>query len=261
MRAILFDSTKCVGCGSCMAACREKNGLPESAAADLTAQQFTVVKKIERAGSEVYYRRMCMHCQEPTCASVCPVGALHKTPRGPVVYNADICLGCRYCIQACPFGVPKYEWLSLTPRVRKCGFCADRLAQGRDNACAEACPTGATRAGERPELLEEARRRLAAEPGNYVQKIYGEHDAGGTSVLMISGVPFERLGLPQDLPGEPLPLLTFQVLSKIPPLAGVGAFFLAGLWWLTKRKEEVAREATVPAQRQADGVVVEEGRR
>lgn len=240
MRAILFDSTKCVGCGSCMMACREKNGLAETKAEDLTAEQFTVVKKTAGKSGEVNYRRLCMHCQEPTCASACPVGALHKTPQGPVVYEAEICLGCRYCIQACPFGVPKYEWGSLKPRVRKCQFCADRLAEGKINACAEACPTGATIAGEREELLKEARRRLAAEPGGYVQHIYGEREAGGTSVLMLSAVPFSQFGLPENVGEAPLPKLTFRVLEKIPALAGIGALGLAGLWWLTERKNQVA---------------------
>lgn len=241
MHAILLDSTRCVGCGACMLACREKNGLPESSEPDLSATQFTVVRQARGKDGDVNYRRMCMHCQDPACASVCPVGALHKTVTGPVVYNADICLGCRYCIQACPFGVPRYEWTALAPRVRKCLFCADRLAQGKINACAEACQFGATVAGDRDELLREARSRLAAEPSKYVQKIYGEHEAGGTSVLMLSPVDFAAFGLPQNLPGEPLPLLTFRVLSKIPPLVGVGAAMLSGLWWLTARKEQVAQ--------------------
>jgi formate dehydrogenase iron-sulfur subunit len=224
-----------------MMACREKNGLPETDAPDLTAKQFTVVRQVKGKDGEVNYRRLCMHCLDPTCASVCPVGALHKTASGPVVYNPEICLGCRYCVQACPFSVPKYEWTALAPRVRKCDFCADRLAQGKINACAEACPYGATIAGDRGALLKEAHARLAAEPGKYVQKVYGEHDAGGTSVLMLSSIPFEEMGLPENLPSTPLPLLTFRVLSKIPPLVAVGSSFLAGLWWLTRRKEEVAR--------------------
>jgi formate dehydrogenase iron-sulfur subunit len=241
MRALLFDGTKCIGCGSCSAACQESNGLPESSDPDLSARQFTVLKTAKGAGGDVHYRRLCMHCQDPTCASVCPVGALHKTAAGPVVYNPDICLGCRYCLQACPFNVPRYEWTSLNPRVRKCTFCSDRLAHGKINACAEACPTGATMAGERDALLKEARARLAAEPGKYVQKIYGEHDAGGTSVLYLSSIPFSQLGLPDNLPNEPLPLLTFRVLSKIPTLAGAGGMVLAGLYWFTNRKAEVAR--------------------
>ena len=241
MRALLFDDTKCIGCGACMGACRESNGLPETDAPDLSDKQFTVLKETKGREGVVNYRRLCMHCLEPTCASVCPVGALHKTPSGPVVYNAEICLGCRYCLQACPFSVPRYEWTSLNPRVRKCTFCSARLAQGKINACAEACPAGATIAGERDELLKDARARLAAEPNKYVQKIYGEQDAGGTSVLYLSSVPFAQLGLPGDLPGDPLPALTVRVLSKVPALAGTAGVALAGLWWFTNRKAEVAR--------------------
>jgi formate dehydrogenase iron-sulfur subunit len=225
-----------------MMACREQNGLPETDALDLTGEQFTVVRTAAGKHGEVNYRRLCMHCEQPTCASVCPVGALHKTASGPVLYDAAICLGCRYCVQACPFSVPKYEWTALVPRVRKCNFCADRLARGKINACAEACPYDATIAGDREALLQEARARLAAEPGRYVPKIYGEHDAGGTSVLMLSSIPFSAMGLPGDLPSEPMPLLTFRVLSKIPPLVAVGASALTGLWWLTRRKAAVARE-------------------
>ena len=245
MHAILFDNTKCVGCRACMMACREKNGLPETDAADLTDKQFTIVKTAAGKDGEVDYRRLCMHCLDPTCASVCPVGALRKTGDGPVVYNAEICLGCRYCIQACPFGVPRYEWTALAPRVRKCDFCADRLAAGKINACAEACQYGATVAGERGALLQEARARLAAEPRKYVPKIYGENDAGGTSVLMLSSIPFAQMGLPENLPAEPLPVLTFQVLSKIPPVVGAGALLLGGLWWLTERKRRVALSQVV----------------
>ena len=240
MRALLFDNTKCVGCGACMAACREHNRLPGKDSTELGANQFTVVKQAKGKDGDINYRRLCMHCADPTCASVCPVGALHKTAAGPVVYDAEICLGCRYCIQACPFGIPKYEWTAVAPRVRKCGFCADRLAQGKINACAEACQFGATVAGDRDALLKEARARLAAEPGNYIQKIYGEHEVGGTSVLVLSSIPFQEMGFPDNLPSEPLPLLTFAVLSKIPPIVGAGAAVLSALWWLTRRKEQVA---------------------
>ncbi len=248
MRGLLIDTTKCIGCGACAAGCREQNGLPETDAPDLNDRQFTVVKKATVGGTEVNYRRLCMHCQEPACVSVCPVGALQKTATGAVTYEADKCLGCRYCMQACPHGIPRYEWSSLNPRVRKCNFCVTRLEQGKPNACAEACPTGATIAGERDDLLKDARARLAQNPTSYVQHIYGENEAGGASVMFLSAVPFESFGFPMNLPNDPLPILTFRVLSKIPAIVGAGSVTLSALWWLTKRKQAVAKAEQVEVQ-------------
>ncbi len=241
MRGLLIDVTRCVGCGACVEACCEENSLPPPKDADLSDKQFTVLRKVRSRRGEIYYRRLCMHCLDPACASVCPIGALKKTPDGPVVYNPSICMGCRYCLQACPFDAPRYEWHSRAPRLGKCSLCAERLEHGESTACAEACPTGATLCGDREELLKEARARMAADPGAYLPKIYGEHEAGGTSVLCLSNVPFRQLGLPENLPPTPLPALTFRALSQIPFLVGFAGFSLAGLWWLTNRKHEVAR--------------------
>ncbi len=246
MRALLIDITRCVGCGACVAACCEANGLPVEDSADLGPYRYTVVRKARTRRGEVYYRRLCMHCLDPACASVCPVGALKKSPEGPVVYNASVCMGCRYCVQACPFEVPRYEWKSRAPKLGKCSFCAERLAKGQPTACAEVCPTGATLCGERDALLKEARARIAAEPGKYLPAIYGEREVGGTSVLYISHVPFRTLGLPENLPLEPLPSYTGRALSQIPPLVGSAGIVLAGLWWLTNRKQEVARAERGP---------------
>lgn len=241
MLGLLIDITRCVGCGACAAACAEQNGLPEPCGPELSDKQYTVLKKVHGRRGEFYYRRLCMHCLDPACASVCPVGALKKTPDGPVTYNAGVCMGCRYCVQACPFDAPRYEWGSLTPRLGKCSFCAERLASDRTTACAVVCPTGATTCGDRDALLKEARARLAAQPGRYVPRIYGEREVGGTSVLYLSPVPFSQLGLPENVPLHPLPALTFQALSQIPPLVGSAGILLAGLWWLTERKRRVTR--------------------
>jgi len=184
-------------------------------------------------------RRLCMHCLDPTCVSVCPVGALAKTPEGPVVYDSTRCIGCRYCIMACPFDVPKYQWDRALPVVGKCVLCVDRVRKGLATACATACPTGATAFGERDDLLREARSRIEASPGAYVDHVYGEEEAGGTSVLMLSSVPFERLGLKTDLPRQPLPLLTWQVLSRIPDFVVLFGAALFGIHWITSRREEV----------------------
>jgi formate dehydrogenase iron-sulfur subunit len=241
MKAILYDATLCINCKQCELACAERNKLPYDdkiqAEQKQSAHKLTVV--LERDGH--FMRRLCMNCLDPSCASVCPVGAFQKSPLGPVTYDENKCMGCRYCMLACPFGVPKYEWNSVLPRVRKCDMCADRIAEGRPTACTEVCPTGATKVGERDELIAEARQRIRDNPSQYVNHIYGLEEVGGTSVLMLSGVPFESFGFRTDLLHEPLPLLTYRVLSRIPDLVAVGSLLLGGIWWITNRREEVAQ--------------------
>src|SRR5512136_276275 len=144
---ILTDLTKCVGCEACVWACKEVNGLPrEDHARKLSGTTWTA---IERHGS-VNVRRQCMHCEDPACASVCPVAAFQKTKEGRVIYLPDRCMGCPYCMIGCPFGVPKYEWDKALPLVRKCILCYEtRVKDGRPPACTSACPTEATIFGER----------------------------------------------------------------------------------------------------------------
>jgi formate dehydrogenase iron-sulfur subunit len=232
---LLFDATRCVGCGACSAACKEANGLPLPIEDRTTAYTWTVVEEV----GGVNVRRLCFHCSEPTCVSVCPVSALRKTADGPVVYDAERCIGCRYCIMACPFGVPKYQWDRPVPVVGKCVLCAERVARGLPAACAQVCPTGATLFGERDALLREARARIAADPDSYTDHVYGVTEAGGTSVLMLSPVRFETLGMKTDVPRVPLPLLTWQVLSKIPSYVAVCGVLLFGIHWITQRRDEV----------------------
>lgn len=239
--AVLYDSTMCVGCRECEKACAGRWNLAynDKVASEerISAHKLTTIK----THGERYSRRMCMHCSDPTCASVCPVGAFTKTALGPVVYDASKCMGCRYCMQACPFQVPTYEWSSRTPRVRKCDQCYDRQMAGKPTACAEACPVGATAVGERNAMIAEARKRIAEKPKEYFDGIYGLNEVGGTSVFILSAVPFEQLALRTDLPKQPLPPITAGVLSYVPDVASVGTVLLGGIYWLTHRKEEVAR--------------------
>lgn len=234
---LLVDTTRCVGCQACSAACKEQNNLPPTIEPHTTAYTWTTV---ENHGG-VNVRRLCFHCETPTCASVCPVGALTKSASGPVMYDGSLCIGCRYCIMACPFGVPKYQWDRAVPVVGKCIMCAPRVASGLPTACASVCPTGATVFGERDALLRVARARIAQDPDLYVSHVYGEREAGGTSVLMLSSTPFANLGLKTDVPRSALPLLTWQVLSRVPDFVVVAGVFLYGIHWITARREYVQK--------------------
>jgi formate dehydrogenase iron-sulfur subunit len=237
-RALLFDVTRCIGCHSCARACKEAHGFPgDGEETELDATTYTVVLD---KGDDRYLRRMCMHCADPSCVSACPVGAFTKTELGPVVYDSSRCMGCRYCMIACPFSVPRYEWSKPVPVVRKCDGCIERQRQGQPTACAEACPAEATVGGTREELLAEARKRIAESPGTYYPVIYGEHEVGGTNVLVLSPVPFEQLGMRTGLPTDPMPNLTWAALSKIPKVVVGGAVGLSAVYWITHRREEVA---------------------
>jgi len=238
-RGLLIDLTKCVGCRECERACAAANNLPEEEATELSATHYTVVQSYN--DDQTFVRRLCMHCNQPTCVSACLVGAFTKMDTGAVLYDESKCIGCRYCMQACPFEVPRYEWGSLTPRIQKCKMCYERVAAGGQTACSEACQFGATTFGERDELIKEARKRIDENPGQYVDYIYGLTEAGGTSVLFISAVPFDQLGFPMNLPKEPIPELSWRVLSQIPKYTVAAGVMLFGVHWITKRRTDVAR--------------------
>ena len=233
-RAILIDITKCIGCRSCEQACKELHGFPTQTEAKLSPTALTIVE--DHGGR--YVRRMCMNCQDPACASACLVGALKKTSLGPVTYDGSKCIGCRYCIVACPFNVPRYQWSKLVPFVTKCDMCYARQVQGQPPACVEACPVQASVVGWRDEILEEAQRRVLGD-SKYVRHIYGSEEIGGTSVFFISDVSFEKLGF-TAAPSQPMPVLTASALSDIPTVVIVGGSLLAGLYWITNRRQQVA---------------------
>lgn len=238
-KALLLDFTRCVGCQACETACAEENHLPNNPPDDkLNYKNYTVVLK----RNHQYFRRMCMHCQYPACVSVCPVAALEKTDIGAVIYYPNKCMGCRYCMMACPFQIPKYEWDKPIPVIRKCILCFQRIKEGLNTACAWVCPTGACRFGDRDYLIEIAHKRILTFPNRYVHKVYGETEVGGTSVLMLSGIPFEELGFRTDLPDVQLPELTGTVLRRIPNVVITGAILLGGISWLVHRRITLEQE-------------------
>jgi Fe-S-cluster-containing dehydrogenase component len=254
---LLHDATLCVGCRSCEEACNEVNDNPPPSPAKgdpkafdkprpLTDKQYTVVNRYREATEDrpaVYRKHQCMHCNEPCCASVCFVNAFTKTPEGPVEYDPSVCVGCRYCVMACPYYALSYEYDDpVTPEVKRCTMCLDRIREGKNPSCSDICPTGAIIFGEREKLIEVARARIAKNPERYVDHIFGEHEFGGTSWLTLTGVPLRTLGLPENVSHEPLPKLTEGALSLVPVIVSAWPGLLLGMYAFNKRKEKLAKE-------------------
>lgn len=250
--AVLVDSTLCVGCRSCEAACAEANALPDPLAEEpvatpgpaasmaTTTSRFTVVHTAAAGEIERFVKMQCMHCVDPACASACPTRALEKTPGGPVVYHASRCLGCRYCMVSCPFGVPRYEYESLAPRVRKCTFCAERQSRGEPPACVAACPTGALTYGKRNDLLQTARERVHAPGSTYVGHVFGENEVGGTSWLYVTDIPLDKLGLPDNLGARAHSSLTGTALGAVPAILILWPALLLGIYNIANRRPEAS---------------------
>jgi Fe-S-cluster-containing dehydrogenase component len=220
---MLIDTTLCIGCQACEVACAEENRLPYPDVSELepgerqaTTTLYTPVSRFDTAGGRTFVKRACMHCNQPACASACLTKAMEKTIYGPVVWHEDRCLGCRYCMIACPFDVPKFEYDKPIPKIAKCTFCPERLKKGQPTACAEACPQGAVAFGSRRQLLNEARRRIATSPGRYQPIVYGDHDVGGTCVMYISGSKPDEIGFRTDLGTRPFPEYTKEFLYAVP---------------------------------------------
>jgi formate dehydrogenase iron-sulfur subunit len=264
-KAILIDTTKCIGCRACQVACKSWNDLKGGKATFsetwsnprfLSSNQYTriVFREIPRSDGRLewhFISRRCMHCLDPACVSACPVAALVKLPSGPVVYDDERCIGCRYCMMACPFQIPKFQWESAVPLVRKCTFCADRQAMGLAPACTTTCPTGTLLFGERAELLTEAHRRLGLEPKKYYPQVYGEKIAGGTSKLYLTPLSFEELGLTQvgfrtDLGDAPQGLRGREWMSNVPLVAVAVGGLAVGLYYFNHRRAAI--EAKEPKE-------------
>ena len=213
---MLFDNTICTGCRACMTACSEANGLPAETLCpidpavstglwdvpvDLDAHTKNIIKlyREPNASQFAFVKRQCMHCLDPACVTGCPFGALKKNTWGAVTWNSSLCIGCRYCEVGCPFDVPKFQWDKWNPKIVKCELCFDqRLKKNQEPACTAVCPTHAVIFGKRNDLLAEAKHRIADAAGKYFEnRVYGEREAGGTQVLYLSGVAFDKIGLPK----------------------------------------------------------------
>jgi len=271
---LLYDTTRCIGCKTCVVACREANNLkPDTSNApgrlwdmpmDLNGDTKTIIKLYRSSDGlqRSYFKAQCMHCVDPACTNACMIGALQKREHGIVSYDPSLCVGCRYCQMACPFNIPKFEWAKAAPKIVKCELCRHRAGgaalatiggfsrypRGKGPGCAEVCPREAVIYGTRDELLAEARRRLAANPDRYVPKIYGEKDGGGTQCLILSHLPFENLGLPK-LTDQPVPEVQQTIQHGIYQgfVAPVVLYGILGAVMFRNRKKAASEET--PAEK------------
>ena len=249
-KALIIDTVRCTGCRGCQAACKQWNLLPavkttfsptqtnppEKNAFTYVNVEFHEILKANGDMSWHFVSKRCFHCSSPACVSVCPVGALHKRDNGPVAWDESRCIGCRYCQNACPFDIPKFEWDKAYPKIQKCHMCWDSIEDGMEPACAKTCPPSAIEFGERPDMLAAAHARIDANPNKYQSHIYGEREAGGTSVLFLSSVAPEELGFNTDIEDNFYPELTGEFLSRIPlEMAAVAGLMGAALLFRRKR--------------------------
>ena len=221
--AILIDITRCIGCEECVLACKEENDLGpdrlrhgQQAVDGLSATRFSTILRLPH---DHFVRQQCRHCLEPAC------------------------MGCRYCLVACPYGIPRYQWDAAAPLVRKCNLCYPRIQEGKEPACVEACPEDALLFGERDELLDEAHRRIAENPGTYLDHVFGEKEVGGTSVLYLADISLGFLAWSENLGEGDLPHLSWASLKKVPGVVlGMGGL-MAGIFWVINRRMKLAAMA------------------
>lgn len=234
---ILYDSTLCGGCQGCEIVCAEKYGFPfpedvplPGVKRDTNEKQRVAINCYQTSRGEMYTRKSCNHCNSPACASACLTKAMYKTEEGPVIWREEKCMGCRSCMVACPFDIPKFEYNSANPKIQKCRMCFELLKEGQKPVCVENCPAEALVCGKRRDLLEIARTRIYTEPEKYYHKIYGENEVGGTGLLYLSAVPFEELGFRTDLGVTAYPEYNKTFLYSVPAVLILWPAFLLGLY-------------------------------
>ena len=259
---VLVDLSRCVGCRSCEAACNREQKLPapEKPFNDFSVfdeihhgqkrrtdeTRYTIVNRYDIPGREhpLFRKIQCNHCLEPACLTSCFVNASTKTPAGAVIYDSTVCVGCRTCMVACPFYIPTFRYSSaFKPRIMKCVFCHDtRLTKGLPPACVEACPQEALTFGRRTDLVAAGKQRIRENPGNYVDHLYGEHEAGGTSWMYLSPAPFEQVGIDTTVPKEPILNYVKDFLSIVPMVLTIWPALFAGFHLLATRKDKMAEQ-------------------
>ena len=253
---VLHDTTRCIGCRKCEKACNKVNSLPnpskpfdDLSILDLNRRTdekaFTIVNRFtpEPDKPAVFAKKQCNHCLEPACASACFVKALKKDKTGAVIYDASLCVGCRYCMIACSFNIPAYEYNNPTsPKVVKCTMCKPKIDKGELPGCVASCPVEAITFGKRKKLIKIAWERINKYPKHYKEHVYGEHEMGGTNWLYLSKYDFSKIGMREDLGTTSAPALTSQALGAVPIIVSLWPILLTGIYAISKQKDILAKK-------------------
>ena len=240
----LIDVSKCTACRGCQVACKGWNELPAEHTTqtgtyenppELSGSTWIKVEFRERSGEWLFRAHTCMHCNEASCEKVCPTGAISHNGE-IVIIDQDWCIGCGYCVQACPFHVPhKDEEGEGT--ARKCRMCIDRVTNGMAPACATTCPSGAIQFGERDELISIGKNRVDTlrAKGYNDANLYGETEMGGLQTMYVLTHPPADFGLPED------PALATNTTWAHWVSGAVTAGIVAAIpfWLLFKRKQRI----------------------
>lgn len=257
---VLVDTTVCIGCRNCEWACKDAHNLEAGNLEEYENRKrletkrrpdhtaLTVVNEYSHGKNSslpVDVKVQCMHCDHPACVSACIVGAFSKHENGSVTWDTDMCIGCRYCMAACPFQVPAFEYdKAINPKIMKCDFCFDRTKEGKLPACVSICPVEALTYGNRTELVRIAKERIKKNPDRYVDHVFGETEVGGTSWMYLASKDFVELDFPK-LGKNPAPGVSESIQHGIfayfvPPVSLYA--LLGGIMWITKRRKELDEE-------------------
>lgn len=260
---VLVDTTVCVGCRNCEWACKDAHQLP---AGNINSYEDRKILETKRrpdhtaltiineyspgknSNLPIDVKIQCMHCDHPACVSACIVGAFTKEENGSVIWDTDKCIGCRYCMVACPFQIPAFEYdKALNPLIMKCDFCFERTKEGKLPACVEICPVEALTYGKRKELVRIAEDRIKRNPKRYIDHVLGETEVGGTAWMYLASKDFKELDFP-DLGKNPAPGVSESIQHGIfayfvPPVSLYA--LLGGIMWITKRRKELDQEEKI----------------
>lgn len=231
----LIDASRCIDCRACLVACSAENNVPMKSTR-IWIKDSTVTGEFPELK---HYTAPfhCMHCTDPSCVSACTVGALQKNEDGIITYDNDACIGCRYCMYACPFEVPHFQWDQQFALITKCDLCVSRLAEGqKEPACAATCPTDAIQFGIREDMLAMAHEKIRSQPERYIDHIFGEHENGGTSTFYISPIAFDQLGFPSvETTHSPAEFNRMATEEGTPIIAGAVALGMTGIYLALER--------------------------